>query len=205
MVLAQHTVTDGFVRELEQFEQLVRPLSTAEWATPSRCEGWSVGDIARHVIGDLSDIVAGRLDGLGTPEVTARQVAERAGRSPVELADELAAGRRQLVAVLPMFDAAAWAGPAGGTFDGTLGEGIETLWFDAYLHADDMRAALGRTSELGPGLAASVSHLRAELAKRGWAGEVPIDDGWALEFVLVTTGRADASAFGADAPPNLYA
>ena len=39
----------------------------------------------------MADVAALRLEGLGTPEVTARQVAERRGRSPGELADELGA------------------------------------------------------------------------------------------------------------------
>ena len=205
MALAQDIVSDGLLRELEQFEQLIRPLTAVQWDATSRCEGWTVGDVAGHVVGDMADVVAGRLEGLGSPEVTAREVAERAGRTPIELADEWAEVRKAIAGILPLFDAAAWAGPAGAGYDGTLGDGIETLWFDTFLHGDDVRAALGRTSELGPGLAASVSHVSSELAKRGWTGTVPTDDGWALEFVLAATGRAEAAILGADAPINLYA
>src|SRR5437899_1057897 len=89
MALSREVITDGLVSQMEAFEDLVRSLSEAEWDKPSRCDGWTVGDVARHTVGSMADVVAGRLDGLGTPEVTAREVAERQGRSPAELADEL--------------------------------------------------------------------------------------------------------------------
>ena len=78
MTLSRIDISDGLVDELHNFEQLVRSLSPTELDTPSRCAGWTVGDVARHAIGGLADVTAGRLDGLGSPEVTAREVAERA-------------------------------------------------------------------------------------------------------------------------------
>ena len=117
----------------------MRSLDEIEWKAPSRCGDWTAGDVAGHVIGQLADVAAGRFDGLGTPEVTARQVDERRGRTPAELADELAAVSPVADAILGTFDDAAWTGPgpAGGA---TLGDGVEALWFDASLHADDIRA-----------------------------------------------------------------
>ena len=111
-----------------------------------------------HVIGQLADVTAGRFDGLGTPEVTARQVEERRGRTPEELADELAEVTKAAEALLAIFDDAAWNGPspAGG---GTLGDGVEALWFDAALHADDIRAAVGRSSDMSSGTRVAISHL----------------------------------------------
>src|SRR5438128_9805136 len=91
MALARTVVSEGLMDELGRFEELVRPLSSAQWETPSRCAGWTVGDVARHVVGSMADIAAGRLEGLGSPAVTEREVDERAGgRSPAELADECA-------------------------------------------------------------------------------------------------------------------
>src|SRR5207248_1146981 len=115
---------------LDRFEQLVRPLTPAQWDTPSRCDGWTVGDLARHVVGSMSDVAAGRLEGLGSPEVTQREIDERAGRSPAELADECAEGRKAAAGMLPLFDDAAWAAAGPGGFDGTLGDGVEALWYD---------------------------------------------------------------------------
>jgi hypothetical protein len=42
------------------------------------------------MVGQVTDVVNGRLEGLGTPEVTEREAKERAGRSAAELAEELA-------------------------------------------------------------------------------------------------------------------
>src|SRR5947209_1387585 len=90
MTLSRDEVSTGILDELATFQRLVASLSAEELATPSRCDGWTAGDVAAHVIGTVVDIVEGRLDGLGSPEVTEREVLERRGRSGAELAEELA-------------------------------------------------------------------------------------------------------------------
>lgn len=202
MPLARPRVTDGLLISLGQLEDLVRPLTPAEWATPSRCAGWTAGDVARHAIGSMADVTEGRLDGLGTPEVTEREVRERAGRSSVELADECAKVRSAAAAMLPAFDDAAWRSPAPGGYGGTLGDGVEALWYDTWLHADDIRAALGRPSQIEPGLDGAVSHVCFTLGQRGWHGDVPIDEARAFAFVLAATGRGGDGSFDV---PNIYA
>jgi uncharacterized protein (TIGR03083 family) len=201
MALPREEVSEGLLSEMEAFEALIRPLTAEEWETPSRCEGWTVGDIARHAIGSMADVVAGRLDGLGTPEVTQREVDERAGRTPTQLADECAEVTKGAAGLLPMFDDAAWAAPAPGGYDGTLGDGVEALWYDFWLHGDDIRAALGQPSVFGTGLRGGCSHVAFEARKLGWGGEVPSDEDAAFAFVLAATGR------GAPQPglPNIYA
>jgi uncharacterized protein (TIGR03083 family) len=201
MALPRERVSEGLLVELERFEQLIRPLSEDEWASPTRCDGWSVGDVARHVVGSIAVVAAGRLDGLGTPEVTAREVDERAGRSPIELADECAEVRAAAAGLLPLFDDDAWAGPSPGGYEGTLGDGVEALWYDTWLHADDIRASLGRASEPGDSLAAGISHVAFELRKRGQADDVVGDP---FTWVLVATGRAEPATIGAGAPINIY-
>ena len=218
MTLPREEVVAGLNDELGQFEALVRSLDLGEWAAPSRCTGWSTGDVAGHVIGQLADITAGRFDGLGTPEVTARQVDERRGRTPTELADELAAVTVVANAILGSFDEAAWngPGPAGG---GTLGDGVEALWCDALLHADDIRDAVGRTPEMGPGVRGAVSHLAEVLTGQGYppatleldglqqfvvSGGGPVIKGSPEVFVLVATGRAAPDVLGLDETVNVY-
>ena len=202
MALARDVVADGLLEELDRFEQLVRSIDEKEWDRPSRCEGWTVGDVARHVVGGMADVAAGRVDGLGSPEVTARQVAERAGRSPAEIADECAGVRKAAAGMLPMFDDDAWAGPSPGGYDGSLGDGVEALWYDAWLHGEDIRAGIGRPAEaMGNGLAGGISHVAFELRKRGWEGEVPTGDDDRWQFVLEATGRAPAR----DGLINIYA
>jgi uncharacterized protein (TIGR03083 family) len=203
MALPRNEVTDGLLGELGRFEELVRPMTPAEWATPSRCDGWTVGDVAAHVIGSMADVTGGRLEGLGSPEATAREVAERAGRSADELADECAAVTATAATMLDLFDDAAWEVPAPGGYVGTLGDGIEALWYDTWIHADDIRAALARPSEIGTGWHGAVSHVAFELDKRNWHGAIPTEADAAMAFVLTATGRLTPTGVGA--PPNIYA
>lgn len=206
MALSRTDISDGLVDELQAFEQLVRSLTPAELDSPSRCAGWTVGDVARHVIGSMADVTAGRLDGLGTPEVTAREVAERAGHGAAELADECAAVATASAGLLAIFDDTAWAGEAGGGYDGTLGQGVEALWYDTWLHGDDIRDSIGRPPETGNGIRAALSHVEFELRKRDWSGPVPaLGDPDALGFILAATGRVPAASFGAQAPIDIYA
>jgi len=202
MALAGNFVAAGLLEELDRFAELVQDLNEDEWASPTRCVGWTVADVAAHLIGTMTDVVEGRLDGLGTPEVTQREVDERRGRSPKELADECFEARTLAGQLLAAFDDAAYAAPPPGGYDGTLAEAVEALWYDAYLHADDIRAAIGRPTEIGPGLAASTSHVAGFARAQGWDGEIPTDDAAAHEFVLVATGR---STGGDGSPPNIYA
>jgi hypothetical protein len=118
------------------------------------------------------------------------------------------------------FDDEAWNGPAPAGVAATIGVGIEALFYDAYLHGDDIRAAIGRPSAAGPGLHAAVHHVAGILTDRGWKpatlaldgiGEVPISGGGAkingapLPFVLAATGRADPAPLGLAADVNIYA
>jgi uncharacterized protein (TIGR03083 family) len=195
MALSKDVLADGLLAELDRFEELLRTLSDDELATPSRCSGWSAGDVAAHTVGTMADITAGRFDGLGTPEVTQREVDERRGRGAKELADECTEVRKAAAGLLAVFDDDAWAGAAPGGYDGSLADAVEALWYDTFLHADDIRVALGRPTELGPGLAAAASHVGFELGKRGWSGDVPEGGGTAMDFVLVATGRASADFY----------
>ena len=218
MSLPREEVVPGLIGELGQFEALVRSLDDAEWQQPSRCEGWTAADVAAHVIGQLADVTAGRFDGLGTPEVTARQVDERRGRSPKELADELAEVTKGAEALLAVFDDAGWNGPSPAGA-GTRGDGVEALWFDASLHADDIRAAVGRSSDMRSGTRVAISHLALILTDQGYppatialdgveefavSGGGPAITGEPEPFVLAATGRAAPEPLGLDETVNVY-
>jgi len=219
--LSREDITAGLLAEMQRFEDLVRSLNEKQWAMPSRCEGWTVAGVASHAIGSMADVVNLRLDGLGTPEVTQREVEERAGRSPAELADEAAQVRKQAADMMPGFDDASWNAPSPGGYEGTLGDGVEALWFDFYMHGDDIRAAIGRPSEPSDGLRASASHIATELTKRKWGpATIALDglpefdvsggggqrvEGDPLAFALAATGRTDPGTVGLDDNVNLYA
>jgi hypothetical protein len=104
-------------------------------------------------------------------------------------------------------------------FEGTLGDGVLALWFDGYLHADDIRAALGTPSAQGDGLRGSLHWVAADLGRRGWGPATLALDGVdaieiggggekitgdPVQFLLVATGRADPSPYGLDESVNIF-
>jgi uncharacterized protein (TIGR03083 family) len=217
MTLAREQTVAGLEAELAEFEALIRSLSDDEWDRTSRCGGWSAGDVAKHVTGQLADVVAGRFDALGQPDATQRQVDERRGQGPSAVADELAQARAGASAIANAIDDAAWEGP--GPVGGSLGSGVEALWFDAYVHADDIRDAVGRAPEMGPGLIASSSHIAQILTDQGYRPVTLALDGqdeYAVagggervtgdphQFMLVATGRLDPALLGLDPAVNIY-
>ena len=221
MTLARSVVVPGMIAEYGAFADLLDTLSPEQWVSPSRCDDWRVADVAAHVVGQISDVTAFRLDGLGTPEVTARQVSERAGSSASELADELRSTTKTATDLVEGFDEVAYntEGPQGN--GQTLGFGLESLWFDTYLHGDDIRAALGQSSTSTAAFAPSVSHIAAVLTQQEWTpaiirldglDEFPVSGGDAgrivtgdpKQFILVSTGRAEPSTMGLDPAVNIY-
>jgi len=210
----------GIPDELARFGDLVRSLDPEQLGSPTRCAGWTAAAVAGHVVGIVVDVSAGRLDGQGSPEVTARQADERAGRTASELANELARATPALTALLASLPTDAWDGPSLTDPRYTMAFAVEALWFDAYLHADDIRAAIGTPSERGSGLRCAVHHVAGYLEARGWRpatlafeGIERIDvcgggeeiTGDPLCFVLAATGRADPSELGLDAGVDVYA
>ena len=112
----------------------------------------------------------------------------------------------------------AWNGPSGVP-DLTLKDGVLTLWFDTYVHADDIRDAVGRPSDRGPGVEASLAYLADEIAKKGWGPATLELDGVArfdikgggraitgdpVQFIRVVTGREAPAAMGLDAEVSIY-
>ena len=220
MPLSREVAVQGMLDEYQAFGELLLSLSDEEWQQPTRCEGWTVADVAAHLVGQLTDVVSGNFEGLGTPEVTAREVDERRGRTPAELADELAGSGKLAMEIAATFDDAAWSGPIPTGGPGTLGTGIEALWADAYIHADDIRSAIGREPVRSEGLRGSLSHFGELLEQDGWGPATLALDGFeemrigagdgrrvtgdAHQFVLVATGRSDPTSIGLDETVNVY-
>ena len=214
-------VLEGYPVELERFEALLRSLSDADWQTATRCTGWTVADVAAHVIGTLALIVDGQTERLADPEHVDAIVADRRARNRDDVVEEMTKVRQGVLELLPVFDDASWAEPAPGGVADTIGEGVEALWYDTYVHAEDIRVALGRPSERPTeSLEVSVGHLADVLQGQGWGPatlalsglqEYQVGDGSgrritgdAYEFIHVATGRADPSAFDLDETVNVY-
>src|SRR5437588_12258433 len=107
MALGREETIQGLRSEWESFSALVRSLDETQWTTSSRCEGWTVGDVARHVVGTATDVANG-VAGTHTPE---EEVAEREGRTPTEIADELETALVTLRNLAAIIDDNAWNGP----------------------------------------------------------------------------------------------
>lgn len=218
MPLGRGTVLAGIPNELREFTELVGSLSPDALHRPTRCDGWEVGDVAGHVIGVVVDVTEGRLEGQGTAAVNQRQAAERAGRTAAELADELASASPRLMSLLESLPEEAWSGPSLGDPRYSLGFAVEAIWFDTYVHADDIRAAIGAPSLRSAGLRCAVHHVAGYLEQRGHALTVELDGierfdvagggqvvkGDPLTFVLAATGRGDPAALGLDETINVY-
>ena len=219
MAMARADVTKGYQAEVADFEVLLRSLDAAQWQAPTRCSGWRVADVAAHVTGALSTVVAGRLDEFADPDHVERHVKERAELTQVEVLDELHTARTAAGELLAALDDDAWSSPLPSGVAPTLGAGVETLWYDTYIHGDDVRTAVGLASDRGPGLALTVRHLAELLAEGGWgpatlaldgleeievAGGGKRVSGDPLVFALAATGRADPAALGLDETVNVY-
>jgi hypothetical protein len=102
----------------------------------------------------------------------------------------------------------------------TMRQAVEALWFGFYIHADDIRAAIGRPSKRGPGVRVAVLHLAEVLTGRGWGPAVLALDGMAevavgsgggprvegdpYQFVMAATGRADPAELRLDETVNVF-
>jgi uncharacterized protein (TIGR03083 family) len=212
--LSRTHVSTGCLAEYESFATLIESLNETEWNAATRCVGWQARDTAGHVVGLAEDTAAG-VPGSRNSEEEAASVRHE---STSGAAARLRTATATLRALVDEVDDDVWNGPSGVP-DLTLGEGVLTLWYDTFVHADDIRAATGRTSVRGDGLDATIAYLARQLTAKGWgpatlaldevgrhdvSGGGPEITGDALQFALVATGRADASTIGLDPDVNIY-
>lgn len=219
LVLPRSEVTAGIAAECARVTALLHSVNDAEWSLASRCEGWQVRDVAGHLTGLFADVGAGRMQGQGLPEVTARQAAQYRQLKPDAMAAKLARAGRRVATAIEGFSDEQWSARAPGGFPGPLRRAVLVLWYELYVHGDDVLSATGRPADRGPGLRASVVHLAETLGLWGWGpatleldgverlevrGGGPVVTGDARSFVLAATGRADPAPLGLDERVNIY-
>lgn len=122
----------------------------AHYLTVAGTPAWTIADLVSHLCGVACDLVSGNLDGVATEPWTARQVAERRGRSMAEVTDEWRAATPALLDLLAVpgrADAAA---------------------YDLLTHEHDLRGALGLP---GPGDGAAVGVVTSRVV-RSVAGRI---------------------------------
>jgi uncharacterized protein (TIGR03083 family) len=213
-VLVRTDVARGAIDEYGAFAALLDSLDAKAWDAPTRCDGFQVRDVAGHVVGLAEDVVRG-VPGSRNAEQEAASVR---GDSPAQVAARLRAAVASIQPLLDALDDDMWNGPSVVP-DLSFGRGVLTLWYDAFVHADDIRAAISRASEHGPGLAASVEYLAGELTTRGWGPATLALDGMPrydvgaggrevtgdpMHFVLVATGRAEPATIGLEPGISIY-
>jgi uncharacterized protein (TIGR03083 family) len=220
MTLPKAEVVNGLAAEMQRFHDLIIDLTDDAWGRPTRCEAWSVGQLAAHVTGVSADLIAGRVDGLGTQAWYDRQVEERDGQPPAVVAAELAGLVEPTHEQMSAFPQEAWDGPAPPGVPGALGGAVQSLWCGTYIHAEDILAALRKPPLRGAGLRAAVWQIADTWQANSWGPttldldgieEIIIDGGGEritgdpLPFVLAATGRGDAAALGLNPTVNIYA
>lgn len=219
LVLDQAEVAAGVRDYGQRVARLLGDFDSTAWATPTRCAGWQVRDVAGHLCGLFEDVAAGRLRGQGRPEVTNRQAAALRGQAPAELAERIAGAAAACAGQIRTTGADAWEAPTPSDFPGPLRRAMLVLWYELYVHGDDMRAAVGAPRDTGPGLLASVAHVGETLGLWGWGPatlsldglpELPVRGGGRrvsgapLPFLLAATGRLDPLVVGLDDRVNIY-
>jgi uncharacterized protein (TIGR03083 family) len=204
----------GLVDEYRSFAELIGALEAADWTRQTRCAGWQVRDVAGHVVGQAVDTVSGAI-GSRTPE---EQAAVLRGESPSALAAQLRAAMDSITRLAAAFDDAVWSAPSpvAGL---TVGQGVHALLHDAYVHGDDIRAALGLPFDVGPGLHSSLEFVLGALLRDADAAAEPAvaqllvvppdhfseQTGIAAhDFILATTGRSDPACLGLPEIVNIY-
>ena len=143
------------VRQRQRLAGLLAGLDAEQWATPSRCEGWSVQDVIAHLTGVnafwRASVKAGAagaptrmlvgFDPAATPPLL---IEPMRGLSPAEALDQFASSNDKLLATLGGLDDSAWdaigESPAGHLSIRLVGD--HALW-DSWVHERDVALPLG--------------------------------------------------------------
>jgi uncharacterized protein (TIGR03083 family) len=207
------TIT-GLLDEYGSFAELIGALNGSDWTRETRCTGWQVRDVAGHVVGQAVDTVSGTI-GTRTPD---EQAAALRRESPAALAAQLRAVTDSIARLAAVLDAATWSAPSP-VLGLTIGQGMHVLLNDAYLHGDDIRAALGLPFEAGPGLDASLDFVLGALLRDDAAAAEPAvarllgisvehfprQTGMAAyDFLLAATGRSDPARLRLPDSVNIF-
>jgi len=196
--------------EYEALLSTLRDLPGSAWEAPTDCEGWTVWHIVAHVVGAAEEaarpavLVRHTVGALGrhrtgvlVDALNAQQIADRRGRTPRDLVDELARlapaavrGRHRLPAAVRRLPLPAAAGCQPGDTLGYLYDVIYTR--DIWLHRVDIARATGTPMPPSDAEAAVLEQVVRDLA-RSWRGP---------GFTLALSGRVSGLWPIGDARPG---
>jgi uncharacterized protein (TIGR03083 family) len=169
------------LRQRRRLGAVLDGLDAAQWATPSRCESWSVRDVIAHLVGtdqfwvlSATAALAGEptryLNGFDPVVTPAAMVEHTQDQPPAEVLAAYDAGVEAFAAVVTGLDAGQWSMPAEAPPGHVPLHALarHALW-DAWIHErdvvlplgmsqveepDEVRACLEYAAALGPALLA---------------------------------------------------
>ena len=148
-------VLEPLVRQRARLAEVAAGFDDAQWATPSRCDGWTVRDVLAHLVGtdqfwalSVTQALAGAptryLVGFDPVATPAAMVEASRHQSPSDVLASYRAGSEALADVLAGLDAEQWEvlgeAPPGHIAIHALAR--HALW-DAWIHERDMLLPLG--------------------------------------------------------------
>ncbi|MCU1590921.1 MAG: hypothetical protein JWP11_2177 [Frankiales bacterium] len=114
-----------YTSQRRRIGELVRGLTPQQLGSRTvGCPEWSVHEVLAHLTGLSADVRTGRMEGAGSPAWTAVQVTERKGKDVDALLAE-------------------WEANAAAVEQSMVDSGSWIFVWDATMHEDDMREALG--------------------------------------------------------------
>ena len=149
----------ALVRQRERLAGALAGLSPEQWAVPSRCDGWSVQDVAAHLVSVnrfwLVSMGAGRrgeptrlLESFDPVTVPAAIVAGTRGAPPAATLEELSASNAELAGLVGSLSEAELSMPAEAPPGHIALRAVcaHALW-DAWVHERDVLLPLGRAPQ----------------------------------------------------------
>lgn len=209
MEVTQQRIADEMRQERALMAGYLATIPEGAWDKQSLCEGWRVRDVVAHVVGNAADLSSGNTADAGSEAYNARQVAERDGRSPAELLAEWEVAGPAFEEGLLALDDAFWNTPYPPL--GTVGEALQRLVEDTWVHRQDIRIALGDGVDArGPGMQATFEVALREYATRmperaPGVGSVTIAANGSVQTVRVADAGVDVTVSGSPATIALVA
>lgn len=160
----QKQTADALRAERKELTDYLEKLPEGAWDKQSLCGGWRVRDVVAHLVGNAADLVARNLEGMGSVEFNQRQVDERSDKSPSELLAEWAEQGPLFEDSTQALDDEFWNTPYPPF--ATIGEALERLVEDLWVHAQDIRIPLGEEVTRGPGLKSTLDCAVREYPER---------------------------------------
>lgn len=123
-------VARAYLEFRSRIVSLIREIPESQASLPvPLCPDWKVSSLISHIVGVPEDILAGRMNGVGTEAWTQAQVDRHEGESLSQLADALLATATEFDVLLPHIPS-----PTNSQ-----------MVMDAVTHEHDLRHAVGRT------------------------------------------------------------